>query len=472
MSAANATASSLLNPPFERSSVAVYRNAAVWSLRALLAVVVFAWFAVTSPQSARLAMTLELGRRAVQSHEFGLGWLSAAIAHTVFSASGLGGIAALSGASVVVALALVEFRARSRGGYVLSLFAGIAAAFGFLDVLHIGAGATNWVCAAALLLVLDRARGAALVLGATAVSILWCNLAPQGILAPVLAALVALGRTIDRGARAPETRVEWLAVLGSALALLCTPAGIGFANAASWGAHLHRILSDVIPLAPYLMAPLSYYGLFFAIVVAAAALGIARRNDDRLLLAAGLVLCLRDGATAPLLGIIAAPILAASLVENAPYLFASLPARARLADGLIASLTIVVALSIATAIHPRLQQTLESDVHYSLLQRYAADHRPHRIVCSVVAWCDFTVALPGLRSLVDDRVERSNTATRKAQHDIARVQKGWQQDLASYRIDAVLTHRTDALAALLELDPRWTASDAQGDAILFEREAR
>lgn len=474
MGAANATASAFARVPLGAApGAALCRNAAVWSLRALLAVVMFAWFAVTPPQAAHLTMTLELGRRAIGLHEFGLGWLSAAIAHTVATASGPGGIAAVSGASVVVALALVEFRARSRAGYVLSLFAGIAAAFGFLDVLHIGAGATSWFCAAALLLLLDRARGFALVLGVAAVSILWSNLAPQGILAPLLTGLVALGRTVDRGVRAPETRDGWLASIGSALAILCTPAGIGFVTLASWGAHLHRVLSEVMPLGPDAIAPHAYYGMFFALVVAGAALGVARRTDERLLLAAGLFLCLRDGGVAPLLGIIAAPILVGSLVERAPHFFAEPPARARLADGLIAGLTLVIIISIATTIRPRLQQTFKGDASYSLLQRYAAgDNRPHGIFCSVIAWCDYAVVLPTLRPLMDERVERSNPSTRKAQHDVARVAKGWERTLASQHIDTVLTHRSDALAALLELSPHWSVVDARADAILFGREAQ
>jgi len=471
---ANARASTLLFPPLVKAQgVAFYRNAAVWSLRALLAVVIFAWFAVTPANAPRLAMALALGGRVMHAHEFGLGWLSAAIVRTIGDASGLGGIAALSGASVVLTLALVEFRARRRAGYVLSLFAGIVAAFGYLDVLHIGAGATGWVCAAALLLLIDRARGASLVAGVTMVSIAWCNLAPQGIFAPLLIGLVAIGRTVDRGSFQPEARAEWLALAGASLALLCTPAGIGFAPMAALAAHLHEGLDDVIPLAPYLTAPQAYYALFLAVVVAGAALGIARRTEDRLLVAAGLVLCFSDGSTAPLLGIIAAPILVGTLVEKAPAMFAEPPARARLTDGLIAALTLAVALTIAAAIHPRPEQTLAADTPYALLQRYAvSSEQPRRVLCSVVAWCDYAVALPRLRALMDDRIELTDGATRKAQHDVTRVQKGWKQQLARHRIDAVLTHRSDALAALLVLDSHWTAFDARGGSVLFERETR
>jgi hypothetical protein len=165
--------------------------------------------------------------------------------------------------------------------------------------------------------------------------------------------------------------------------------------------------------------------------------------------------------------------LVGSLVERAPVMFAEPPARARLTDGLIAALTLAVALTIATAIHPRLEQALAVDTPYALLQRYAASaEQPRRVLCSVVSWCDYAVALPRLRALMDDRLELTDGSTREAQHDIARVQKGWKQQLVRHRIDAILTHRSDALAALLVLDAHWTAFDARDGAVLFERAIR
>ena len=411
-----------------------YRNAAVWSLRALLAVVVFGWFAIAAPRAAAMTAILESGRQVLASHALGIGWLGADAAYTIARLAGFGGLAAASGASVVLALALVELRARERAGYVLSLVAGIFAAFAFLDVMHVGGGATGWVCAAALLYVLDRARGFALPVIAGGVTAVWCNLAPEGVLAPLLAALVAYGYSVDRRFTGRAVGDAWLAVAACALATLCTPAGVAYLQLAPWAAHLHASAGQLLPLAPFTIAPRAYYGAFLATVLFGATLGVARgRAGDVLLLGAALLLTLRNGADAPLLGIIAAPIFAESFAAIAPQFKTAPPARERLA--------------------------------------YAADGSPHTMVCSVVEWCDYAMLLPNLRPLMDGRLERADRSTRDGQHAIATVGTGWKRELARRGIDTVLTHRTDALAALLELSPNWTVVDGDADVILFQREA-
>jgi hypothetical protein len=457
--------------PLSYAAAASYRNAAVWSLRTLLAAAVFGWFAISAPRGPQLTLTLEAGRRALELHALSVGWLSSIVALATARASGFGGLAALSGASVVVTLALVEFRARSRAGYVLSLIAGILAAFAFLDVLRVGAGATGWVWAAALLLVLDRARGFALTAAAFAIAVAWCNVAPEGILAPLLAALYVLGRSIDRRFAGPRVWDGWLAVAACALATLCTPAGLGYLTLAPWAAHLHESTAKVLPLAPYLIAPRAYYGAFFASLVLGAALGISRRRTgDLLLLAAGLFLTLRNGADAPLLGIIAAPIFAESFAVIAPQFKAAPPVRERLADGLIAAIAFLLAISLGSVSHARAQTQSLRTTPYWMMARYAADGRPHTIFCSVVEWCDYAAILPNLRPFMDGRVERTDKPMRDAQHAIATVGTDWKKELARRRIDTVLTHRTDALAALLELSPHWTVVDGDADVVLLERE--
>ena len=449
-----------------------YRNAAVWSLRALLAVVVFGWFAIAAPRAAAMTAILESGRQVLASHALGIGWLGADAAYTIARLAGFGGLAAASGASVVLALALVELRARERAGYVLSLVAGIFAAFAFLDVMHVGGGATGWVCAAALLYVLDRARGFALPVIAGGVTAVWCNLAPEGVLAPLLAALVAYGYSVDRRFTGRAVGDAWLAVAACALATLCTPAGVAYLQLAPWAAHLHASAGQLLPLAPFTIAPRAYYGAFLATVLFGATLGVARgRAGDVLLLGAALLLTLRNGADAPLLGIIAAPIFAESFAAIAPQFKTAPPARERLADGLIAAIAFLLAISLAFVSHARAQAQSLRIAPYGMLARYAADGSPHTMVCSVVEWCDYAMLLPNLRPLMDGRLERADRSTRDGQHAIATVGTGWKRELARRGIDTVLTHRTDALAALLELSPNWTVVDGDADVILFQREA-
>jgi hypothetical protein len=92
------------------------------------------------------------------------------------------------------------------------------------------------------------------------------------------------------------------------------------------------------------------------------------------------------------------------------------------------------------------------------------------LVCVVVEWCNYAIAFGNVRVLMDGRTERYDGPTRDAQHEIARVTAGWKAELARRGVDAVLAHRSDALAALLELAPDWNAVDLRDGIILLERE--
>jgi hypothetical protein len=461
--AANATIQ-----PLTRGST--YRHAAVWSLRALLAVAIFAWFAVAPPRAPQMAMMLELGRRAVVEHSFEFGWLGASFAYLVYATADFGGMAALGGTLVVVTLALVEFRARPRTGEVLSLAAMILCSFCFLDALRVGGGAVHWICAAALLLVLERARGAYLY-AAIPIALIWANLAPDAIFAPAIAALIALGRVLDRRLPRAEILHAWAVTLGCAAVLLLTPAGAKYLTLAPLAAHLDRSLTAVIPLAPSSVAPHAY-AAFFLILAIGAALGMQRcRWEDRLLFAAAIVLAFWNGDDLPLVGIVAAPVLVGTVVRVAPQFFAPPAPRERLADGLIALIALFLAFGFAAETQARIaRSSAERDPADAIVRRAAADGRPHRLVCVVVEWCNYAIAFGNVRVLMDGRTERYDGPTRDAQHEIARVTAGWKAELARRGVDAVLAHRSDALAALLELAPGWNAVDLRDGIILFERE--
>jgi hypothetical protein len=450
---------------------ATLHHAAVWSLRTLLAVVIFSWFSAAPPRASHLALTLELGRRAVLEHYFEFGWLGAACAYLADAAAGFGGMAALGGILVVAALALVEFRARPRTGDVLSLAAMIFAAFCFLDVLRVGGGAAHWVCAAAFVLAVERARGWGLCV-AVAIAIVWANVSADAVLAPFLAALVTIGRVIDgRLSRAASVQMAFV-VVGCAAALLLTPEGFAYVARAPLAAHLDRDLAGLIPFSPSAIAPRAYLVLF-GMLAAGAALGLQRcRWEDRLLFAAVLMLGFWNGEYLPLAGIVGAPVLVGTVVRVAPQFFAQPSSRGRLANGLIAAIAIVLALGFAGSTPARVARAAAvQDPAESVINRAAGDGRAHHMLCSVVEWCNYAIAFRNVDVMMDARVERAGLPVREDQFTITRAKPGWRHELAARGIDTIVVRRTDALGQLLAFVPRWEAIDLENGIVLYEKSA-
>jgi len=451
---------------------ATVRQVAVWSLRAMLAVAVRDCFAAGAPRSPQLALGLGIGRRAVAEGAFDIGWLSASIEYVIHAAAGLGGLAALGGLAVIATLALVEWRARLRAGNLLALAATFIAAFAFLDVLRVAGGGASWLAAAALLLVLERAPGRR-IFWAIPIAVVWCNLSAQGIVAPLLVVLVALGHMLDEGYDSPAVGRLWLVALGCAVATLLTPAGLAYVVAAPLAARLDRDLLRILPLSPDMLAPLGYRTAFLAIVVGGAALGLSqRRASDGLLLATGVVLTMLDGAYLPLLGIIAAPILAGTLRRIAPQLGSAAPSRALPADAGLAVFALVATVAFAIGINARATAALSQRIApRELIERLAADGRPHSLYCSVLEWCDYAMGANNVRVWMDGRVEHASRETRDVQRIVARVETGWPDRVRAAGIDALVVRRTDALATLLALSRDWSVSADDETAVLFVRRA-
>jgi hypothetical protein len=187
-------------------------------------------------------------------------------------------------------------------------------------------------------------------------------------------------------------------------------------------------------------------------------------------LAAGVVLTMVDGAYLPLLGIIAAPILAGSVRDVAPQ-FGLGPSSRRLADAGLAFVALLATIAIAIGINARANVASERVAPYELIERLAADGRPHVLYCSFLEWCDYAIGSPNVRVWMDGRVERASLETRDVQRIVARVETGWPERLRAARIDALVVRRSDALATLLALSRDWSAGDGDESAQLFLRRA-
>ncbi len=455
--------------PIFAARAETFRDVALWSLRGLLFTLVVAAFALSRPAAPQLALSIELGRRVAMEHAFGLGWLGALEAWAVSTASGLGGLAAVAGIATVATLALVEFRARRRGGAILALGATILAAATFFDALHVGGGAPRWLGAAAFLLALERRRGAWLALP---IALVWCNFSATGLLAPILAALVALGRTIDLGPRAPMAVRAWAIAIGSAIVATLTPDGIAYFGHAWSALHFDRRVIGLIPILPSEVAPQGYrFGLTAVVVLAAWLWNYRRRADDVLLTLAGVILVFLDGTNLPLLGIIAGPAFAGSLRRLWPNFGADPPpARERWAAAGVALVAFVIAAGFALAPNERLlRQSPEAGAEQTAIGQLAGDGRRHVLYCSVALWCDYAAPFHNIDVVLDERFERVKPEVWIMATQISHVRLGWRKALSGAGVDAVVARRKGALATLLSMDRGWESRASDPTFMLFVR---
>ncbi len=448
----------------------IFRHAAVWSLRALLAVVVLGTFAATPPDAPRLTLGLEVGRGALHGDFTSVGWLGAALTAMLHDASGFGALTGFCGLTIVVALALVEMRARTRAGEVLSLVAAVVAAFAFLDFMHVGAGGATWACAAALVFVLDRATGYRILL-AIPIAVVWCNVSPDGVLAAPLATLVALGRTFEGGLRSRRTQIAWLAAAGCTLAMLATPLVAAYPAAALEAARFDRDLLGIVALNPRDVAPMGYRSAFLAIVLFFGVAGVrGRRIEDTLLLVFAVALTFVNGAALPLLAIVGVPVMAYTLSKVAPQFYAPPSRRGGWTDALIAGVAIVLAFGFAAGSNTKVRAPWPERVSpAALIAEAAAGGRSHRLFCATIEWCDYALSYPNLSAFADGRLERLTLAGRDAQRSVMRARAGWKATLAAAHVDTILARRGDALSSLLSLDPGWDLADADAAAVLYVR---
>jgi hypothetical protein len=383
-----------------------------------------------------------------------LGWLGA----LALRAASLGGVwlpAFASAAFAATALILVDARERALGrGRSTGLSASLAALC-LLDGLHSGGGAGAWCCAALALLVLEvpSRRNVAVY---AALTLAWCNLEPQGLLALAFACAVALGASLER---ANGLRLRWATVAAAALATLCTPAGAGFPRAAFEELRLGGAAAGIVTTVPAITAPHAYPLGLLALLVLALAFGSRERGlRGALPLGLAFVLALANGAFVPLFGIVAAPLVVAG------FRGARRPSMPALSFGLAGAAALAVAFVARAA--PAAQTAAQP---FALAAREAVRGGPRaRLFCANVDWCDVASA-DGERVVMDGRIAVSGAPARAAQRTIVVAKPGWERALARSGATAVLAATDSALATLLNLSGSWREVERGERATLFER---
>lgn len=399
---------------------------------------------------------------AVGSYTAGIGWLGA-LATELFARAGHGFSLLATIVAAMAAFAFVELRARRTAGRALALGAVVLAAACAPGSLGIAGGITTAAFAAALAYVLDRPgpRAAAV---ATLIAVVWCNVAPEGVLAPAIAACIAAATTL-RGGTPQERRWSRLACAGTAVALLLTPAMFSYPTYALGAMRIDRELDGVVAFHPIDVAALAYRVGFTAMIVAGLAVGLQRDRGAAIpLFVCSAVLALLNGAYIIVFGVLAAPLLASSAASAYPRVAAmgAGSLRGDLASA-IAGLGLAAALASFVA-------APAAPPGYALAASLASDGHSHRVLCYDVDWCDVALAAaPAVRVFADGRVAAYPSSVLDEQRDLVRMKPHWRKALDDNRVDTLILRKDRPLTTILELSPAWHVVAGNEAASVLER---
>jgi hypothetical protein len=372
-------------------------------------------------------------------------------------------------ATALVALAtfaFVELRARRVASRGLALGAVALAGLCAVGSFGVAGGIVTAAFASALAYILDRPSPRAAAL-ATVLAIVWCNTAPQGLLAPAIA-LCAIASVWFGAATALERRYALLAFAGTVLATLATPALFAYPALAFEAMRVDRELMGVIAsVNPVDVVPFAYRAGFTLVVFAAFALGIRRGREGAIpLLLFGALLALANGAYVVVFGVLAAPLLAGSAAAAFPRFTRPGTAAAR---GDLVALGCAVAVALFGAWQAAAHFTPLTG-GYALAASLAADGKSHRVYCTNVDWCNAALAgAPNVRVFMDGRVAAYPEATRDRKRDIGNLKPQWRKRLADDGVDAIVAAGDRAFSGLVALSPGWYAAATDDGTVLYER---
>ncbi len=344
-----------------------------------------------------------------------------------------------------VVLATVVLRARRRG--VSDASASVAVLLCALAAMQsFGARAQvlGWACLASVTWLLELEGPGAWA--AVPVTVVWANLHASAFLAPVLAALFALGAALRERAWSAAVRRSTALAIACAAATLATPFGLDLARYAA------ALLTSPI------RASISEWGATSAgnpafvagalpIVLLLAVFGARTPLRDRLVAVAFAVLLFGAVRNVPVFAIVAAPIALAAI----PRSRARAPVAAR-GTGAFAWATLAATVVCGAAVSgatwryaPFAGEGLPLGTARVLL---AESRTPPRVFCEDFAWCSVFLNEP-VRFFMDGRCDPYPARVWREYREVIDGNRGWASILDAERIDAVLVRRNGALDSLL-----------------------
>lgn len=394
-------------------------------------------------------------------------WIAQEWAFSTFAALGQSGVgwwlfAGSCALAAVAALAVAAHTAERRGASpraiaLCTALAGVALYGSF----GVRAQVVAWPFAALVIALLELEGSWAYA--ALVVAALWSNLHASAMLAPLIAASLALGTWLDEGR--PQARVRRAFVLagGCALAVCCNPFGLRLPGYA-----LGLLMSDfkryIDEWRPTALGEQSFaFGALPLLLIALMFLGgrQPRRARDLFVLVPFTYLLLSAERNIALFAIVALPIAACALTRDAPH-FALPNVRAgrlaRLFEGFVLPAFSVALATIVAIATVHLPDRGSDDLGTRALAVLRATPGEHRLLCTDFAWCGPAVGLPHVRVFLDGRADPYPAAVWTDYVAVAGLHARWRAPLDFYRVDAVLVAVGAPLDQALALTAGWNSA--------------
>lgn len=395
-------------------------------------------------------------------------WLFSTVVALAFDRNALWIIAVISGLLAFAALAICAWRAVVAGSSTWAVvfavvFAGVAISPNFA----LRAEVWVWPLFALALWVLENDDRPALW-WLVPIAILWANLhASVMILVPIVWLKTAIQFALRRPAR-----THLLLCVAVPVATLCTPFGIGLP--------LYALELLNSPLRPYIAqwrptnfstmyTRFGYLPLVAALVLAFARRFWATRPFDVAVAAVLGVMSLFATRNVALFGF--AAIVPASLaLRTLSTSRDRLPAFMN--SGVVTSAMAAVALLFFTWFGVQVGSPgIAWPAPFGSVQRLAALPGDHRLFCFEYSWCSVAIGEGTTRIFLDGRADPYPPKVWADFGLITHEQPGWQQLLASYDVNSVITWRGGGFEQYMGTLPHWREIEDTNDAccVLFVR---
>lgn len=403
-------------------------------------------------------------------------WVFAIAAYAGRSGFGWAVLCVACALAAVGALAIACVHARRRGASDADIamcvaFAGIA----LFQSFGVRAQVVSWPLLALLLLLLDS--DGPWCYGAVAVAAVWSNLHASAILAPIVAALCAVGSAFDERGFGARTRRLALVAATCAVAICLNPFG--------WELPRYALAVFNDPVKTYTnewkipdIDDFSFAAGALPLLLIAMVLGIVRNRPsqdqrcwrDFFVLAAFAFLGLGVVRDITFFAIAALPIVASALTRSA-FFAAAAPRVPGRFDRIVALAAAPAAFAIALALclwiaavappGPKL-----ANAPFGALARIGGEHR---VLCGDFAWCALALGVPGESVFLDGRGDPYPRDVWDDYESVILVKPAWSRILDRRGVDSVVVRLRSPLDQALALSSGWRVAYADREYRLWLR---
>ncbi len=372
-----------------------------------------------------------------------------------------GAIALGAVASLAIAGLLAQRRGASAKAIALgTAFAGIALFASFGVRVQVAA----WPLLAAFLFFLDLEGPWAFA--ALAVAALWSNVHASAMLAPIVAALAAVGTFVDERGFTPNVRRLTAIALGCIVAICCNPFGWDLPRYALmlFGSPIKQYISEWKPTElgetsfAFGTLPLLLLGFVFF------AEGGKRRIRDLAIVSAFAFLTISAARNISLFGIVGLAYVAPALTRGVKFFALDEPSEApsradRIARYAMPAFACVLAVVVSIGLLRSVERSKDNVGQHAIASLAALPGERH-VYCADFAWCSLAVGMPHASVFLDGRADPYPIDVWHDFISILRPTRDWRSVVARRHIDTLVVARGSDLDQVVARCGGWRQSFA------------